>query len=545
MKTIMAALVWSTLGWRAMAAAPGPIEISSGWALRDAATVSATGEGISRSAFQATGWYPATVPGTVLTTLVNHAIYPEPLYGENNRPDKIPESLCRSAYWYRATITVPASYAGRKVWLNFEGINYAAEVWVNGTNLGQIQGAFTRGVFDVTPAVKAGEVASLAVRVSPPPNPGNPHEQTLTHGVGPNGGISAMDGPTFLCSMGWDWIPGIRDRNTGIWQKVFLSASGPVLVQEPLVTADLSLPKLDSAAIRIQATLKNVSDQAQKGLLKGTFGGIPFQLAVALDAHSTKVVSLDPATTPRLRLKNPKLWWPNGYGPQNLYPVRLAFEIGGAVSDTASLTTGIRKITYTVPESDNLTLSVNGVRVMCKGGNWGMDEAMKRIPRARLEAQIRMHQQANYTIIRNWVGQSTSEDFYDLCDQYGILLWDEFFQPNPGDGPNPKDLAIYLANCREKIVRFRNHPSIAIWCGRNEGRPPENINNGLQQLMTELEPTRLYQPSSTDGRGVKSGGPYRWRTPREFYGVDAPFKTEIGSVSVPTLEAVQAMMLSF
>jgi len=521
---------------------PKPLILSSNWELQDAAKVPSKGEEISQSAFQATNWYRATVPGTVLTTLVNNKVYPEPLYGENNRPDKIPESLCRTSYWYRTAFTVPADYAGRKIWLNFDGINYSAEVWVNGKNLGQIKGAFARGVFEITSVAKPGAVAQLAVLVSPQPHPGDPIEHTIANGLGKNGGISAIDGPTFLCSIGWDWIPGIRDRNTGIWQKVFLSASGPVLIQDPLVTTDLPLPRLDSAEIKIQTSLKNLTDQPQKGLLKGSFGEVSFHQAVEIPAHATQIVALDPSSVPDLKMKNPKLWWPNGYGPQNLYPVNLTFEVGNAVSDAKAFSVGIRKITYSVPESENLTLSVNGVRVMCKGGNWGMDEAMKRIPRKRLEAQVRMHQLANYTMIRNWVGQSTSEDLYDLCDKYGIMLWDEFFQPNPGDGPNPTDLETYLANAREKIVRFRNHPSIAVWCGRNEGRPPENINNGLQKLMTELEPNRLYQPSSTDGRGVHSGGPYRWRTPQEYYGDVTPFKTEIGSVSVPTLESVQAMM---
>ena len=523
-------------------ALPEPLTLSAGWMLQDAAKIAAKGEEVSRSAFPAAKWYPATVPGTVLTTLVNNQVYPEPLYGENNRPDKIPESLCRTSYWYRTTFTVPANYAGHKVWLNFDGINYTAGVWVNGKALGVIKGAFARGLFDLSSVAQPGEVSTLAVLVTPQPNPGHPIEHTLANGMGKNGGITALDGPTFLCSIGWDWIPGIRDRNTGIWQKVFLSATGPVLLQEPLITTDLPLPRLDSADIRIQATLKNVSDQPQKGILQGTFGDIPFQQAVELAAHATQVVALDPAAAPQLKLNNPRLWWPNGYGPQHLYPVHLVFEVGGVASDAKKLSIGIRKITYTVADSENLTVSVNGVRVMCKGGNWGMDEAMKRIPRERLEAQVRMHQLANYTMIRNWVGQSTSEDLYDLCDRYGILLWDEFFQPNPGDGPNPTDLQTYLANAREKIVRFRNHPSIAIWCGRNEGRPPKNINDGLQQLMAELEPVRHYQPSSTDGRGVHSGGPYRWRTPREYYKVDAPFKTEIGSVSIPTLESVQGMM---
>ncbi len=523
-------------------ALPEPVLLSAGWQLQDAAKVSTRGEEISQAGFQPADWYPATVPGTVLTTLVNNKVYPEPLYGENNRPDKIPESLCRTSYWYRTAFTVPAAYAGRTFWLNFDGINYAADVWVNGKNVGSIKGAFARGIFDVSSITKPGEVATLAVLVSPQPNPGDPTEHTLARGMGKNGGITAIDGPTFLCSIGWDWIPGIRDRNTGIWRKVFLSASGPVLIQDPLVTTDLPLPRLDTADIKVQATLKNLTSEVQKGVLKGAIGDIAFQQSVDLPANSTQIVTFDPGTTPQLRVINPKLWWPNGYGPQNLYPARLAFEVGGAVSDAKEFNVGIRKITYTVADSENLTLSVNGVRVMCKGGNWGLDEALKRIPLKRLDAQVRMHQQANYTMIRNWVGQSTNEDLYDLCDRYGIMLWDEFFQPNPGDGPNPTDLETYMANCREKIVRFRNHPSIALWCGRNEGRAPDNINDALQKLMDELEPTRHYQASSTDGRGVHSGGPYRWRTPQEYYKVDAPFKTEIGSVSVPSLEAVQAMM---
>ena len=249
-----------------------------------------------------------------------------------------------------------------------------------------------------------------------------------------------------------------------------------------------------------------------------------------------------PADLPALHVAHPRLWWPNGYGPQNLYTLHLRFVQAAEVSDATDTAFGVRKITYAVPGSDNLTLGVNGVPILCKGGDWGMDEALKRIPAARLDAQVRMHQQAHYTMIRNWVGQSTSEDFYKACDKYGILLWDEFFQPNPNDGPNPDDVELYLANVREKILRFRSHPSIAVWCARNEGFPPPVLDAGIQKLMTELERNRLYQPSSTSGRGVNSGGPYFWRTPREFYSFGEPFKTEIGSVSIPTLESIQGMM---
>jgi hypothetical protein len=528
---------------------PEPLPLSSGWQLQDAALVSQSGADLSQASFDSAGWRPATVPGTILTSLVKDGVYPEPLYGENNRPDKIPDTLCRTDWWYRTQFQVPAAYSGRKVWLNFDGINYSAEVWINGRRAGVVRGAFIRGLFDVTAYVTPGRLAALAVRVSPQPHPGTPHEHTLRAGTGRNGGISAIDGPTFLCAMGWDWIPPIRDRDTGIWRPVTLSASGPVTIQDPFVTTDLPLPHLDRADIAVTATLANRTSHGQQGLLMGEIapqeGGpsIAFQRAVTIPPYTAQAFSFQPADTPGLRLKNPALWWPNGYGPQHLYRLSLSFRTGdGHDSDACRVTFGIRKITYSVPGSRNLTLSVNGVPVFCRGGDWGMDEALKRIPLARLDAQVHMHQLANLNMIRNWVGQSTSEDLYDLCDRYGILLWDEFFQPNPGDGPNPSDLPTYLANVRDKVLRFRNHPSIALWCGRNEGPPPRRLNAALQLLMAELDPTRHYQPSSTNGGGVRSGGPYCWRPPADFYRVNEPFKTETGSVSIPTLESIQGMM---
>jgi hypothetical protein len=521
----------------------GPqFEISCGWQLQDAAKVAEGGAQLSSAAYRSANWFAAVVPGTVLTSLVADKVYPEPLYGENNRPDRIPESLNKSAYWYRASFVVPRSFAERHVWLNFDGINYSAEVWVNGTRVGEMRGAFERGVFDISGLVKPGETAGLAVLIKPQPHPGDPHEHTIADGMGLNGGITAVDGPTFLSTIGWDWIPAIRDRDSGIWERVFLSSTGPVTVRDPLVTTDLPLPRTDSADVAISATLENITDGAEKGVLKVAFGGVTVEKAVELAPHAKQIVKLDSAAFPALHLKSPRLWWPNGYGEQPLYALRLSFEIAGMASDERELKFGVRKITYTVPDSENLTVSVNGVRVFLRGGDWGLDEAMKRIPRERLEAEIAMHKLANLNMIRNWVGQSTGEDFYELCDKYGILLWDEFFQPNPSDGPDPTDLPTYMANVRDKILRYRNHPSIAIWCARNEGFPPKEIDDQLRVLMAELEPTRLYQPSSTSGRGVNSGGPYWWRTPREYYVYSEAFKTEIGSSSIPTLESLQGMM---
>ncbi len=483
-------------------------------------------------------------------------MYPEPLYGENNRPEVIPESLCRTSYWYRTEVKIPKEFAGRHIWLNFDGINYSSTIWVNGIQVGTTKGAFIRGKFDISANVKVGKKAVIALLVAPQPHPGVPHEHTLRAGLGQNGGITAIDGPTFLATIGWDWLPAIRDRDTGIWRKVYLSATGPVVVKDPLVTTDLPLPRTDSSDVGVQATVENVTDQPQKGVLKGiirpadeyltvgTPNNMVFEQPVEIAAHSSQKVSFDRTTTPVLHMEHPRLWWPNGYGPQNLYLLHLSFEENGTPTDAQDVTFGVLQgITYSVPDSENLTISVNGARVFIRGGNWGMDEGMKRLPRERLEAEIHMHQLAHLNLIRNWVGQSTGEDFYELCDKYGMLIWDEFFQPNPNDGPDPDDLDTYMANVRDKILRYRNHPSIAVWCARNQGFPPKEIDDQLRVLMAELEPTRRYQPSSTSGAGVRSHGPYSWRTPREFYKItDDFFKTETGSMSVPTLESIKGMM---
>jgi len=527
-----------------------------GWTMQDSAKVSAEAATISTAGFEPQGWYAATVPGTVLTTLVNNGVYPEPLYGENMRA--IPESLNKTNYWYRTTFTVPASYKGRHTWIHFGGINYSAQIWVNGQEVGTMRGAFMRGDFDVSQFVQPGRRAVLAVLVAPQPHPGVPHEHTVALGVGQNGGETAIDGPTFLSTIGWDWLPAVRDRDTGIWLPVTIDATGPVLVKDPFITTDLSATH-ESADLHVSATLENKSPKPVTGTLTGVIrlqnaqahnapsqnpqnGEIAFHKSVTIAANGAEAVTLDRKSTPELHLSDPKLWWPNGYGPQNLYTLTLRFDVGAKPSDITTQQFGIRRIEYQVADSENLTLSVNGVRVMARGGNWGLDEGMKRIPQERLDAQFHMHALANLNIIRNWVGQSTSPDFYDMADKYGILLWDEFFQPNPLDGPDVSDVPTYLANVSDKVLRYRNHPSIALWCARNEGYPPKELDDTLQTLMARLDPTRLYQSNSSAGRGVASHGPYYWRSPRFFYVIHESFKTETGSVSIPTIESIQGMM---
>ncbi len=517
-----------------------------GWQMQDVAKVAAPGPLVSSSKFKPANWYRATVPGTVLTTLVDNKVYPEPLYGENMRA--IPESLNKTSYWYRTEIKVPAANKGRHTWLHFAGINYGAEIWVNGRQAGTMRGAFRRGDFDITPLVTPGRTAIVAVLVAPQPHPGIPIEHNVANGIGKNGGITALDGPTFLSTIGWDWLVAIRDRDTGIFLPVTLDSTGPARLLDPFIRSELTADH-GSADLTLTTDIQNLQQAATSGEIIGTITGpdgkeISFRKPVTLAPGETQPLTLDGKTTPELHLTNPQLWWPNGYGPQNLYRLRLRFVEGKGqrISHEQQLGFGIRKIEYSVPDSENLTISVNGVRVMARGGNWGLDEAMKRTPRERLDAQFHMHALAHMNFIRNWVGQSTSPDFYELADKYGILLWDEFFQPNPFDGPDPDDVPNYLSNVEDKVRRYRNHPSIAVWCARNEGYPPKALDDQLKSMMTKLDGSRLYQSNSADGRGVSSHGPYYWRSPRFFYALNESFKTETGSVSVPTIESIQGML---
>src|SRR5580692_3084876 len=229
--------------------------LETGWMLSAAPDVKAEGAEIAQPVFNTRDWMHATIPGTVLTTMIDRGIYPDPDYGLNNLA--IPESLNKQDYWYRTEFEAPNTAPGTHLTLTFEGINYAASVWLNGESLGTIKGAFIRGIFDVTRVIKLGQANVLAVRISPPPHPGIPQEQSIKGGPGENGGIMCLDGPTFVATEGWDWIPAIRDRDTGIWQPVTLTASGGVRIGDPQIVTTLPLPDTSRADVEISVPLEN------------------------------------------------------------------------------------------------------------------------------------------------------------------------------------------------------------------------------------------------------------------------------------------------
>ena len=594
-------------------------EIAGGWRLNAAPDVNASDARVSETGFDAASWLAAVVPGTVLTTLVDRGVYPDPAYGLNDLA--IPESLNKHDYWYRAELKSPEALRGKRLTLTFDGINYAADVWLNGHELGNIKGAFIRGNFDVTGIWKAGagEENVLAVRVSPPPHPGIPGEESIKAGPGENGGIMVLDGPTFMVTEGWDWIPGVRDRDTGIWQPVVLRATGSVEIGDPQVITKLPLPDTSRANVEIRVPLKNESKEPVRGTLEASFEGVSVTKAVELPPGDT-TIQLAPAEFKQLAVQNPRLWWPNGYGEQNLYHLKVTFEAAARESDSREVQFGIREITcemsllddtghlrrveidptlgkvgldgvvdvshrgiHEIPAADPmppdlpkqwrpfwhswvesfapggetspavrasndtgtapyLVIKVNGVRIACRGGNWGMDDFMKRVSREHLEPYFRLQHDANVNMIRNWMGQNTEETFYDLADKYGLLIWNDFWETTQNYNLEPEDPALFLANARDVILRDRNHPSIAVWCGRNEGVPQPVVNDGLAQLVNTLDGTRYYSPSSNQVE-LQNSGPYKYQDPRLYYTrLNHGFSVETGTASFPTLESFESFI---
>ncbi len=588
--------------------------LAGGWRLAAAPTVKGNAAEIAKAGFDTTGWLVATVPGTALTTMIDRGVYPDSDYGLNNLV--IPESLNKQDYWYRDEFKAPKSGAKRFT-LTFEGINYAAEVWLNGKPLGNIKGAFIRGIFDVTDELKPGQTNVLLVRVSPPPHPGIPHEQSILGGPGENGGAMVLDGPTFMATEGWDWIPAIRDRDTGIWQPVTLTASGVVKIGDVQVITKLPLPDTSKADVEVNVPLENASDKPVKGTLQVVIESVTVTKDVTV-APGKSEVKLTPAEFAQLTLQHPRLWWPNGYGKAELYTAKVEFSEDSVASETKNVRFGVREVTYelglldskgqmrrvevsptaarargeqvvnvthegirqipapdpfpemlpkewkdywlawaasltpagetspaVVPVNDSamghyLVLKVNGVRIAARGGAWGMDDSRKRVSREKLEPYFRLHREANVNIIRNWMGQDTEETFYELADEYGMMVWNDFWTTTQDYNTEPLDIDLFLANTKDTVLRFRNHPSIVMWCGRNEGVPSPILNKGIIELLDKYDGTRYYSPSSNQVN-LQNSGPYKYQDPRLYFTLwNHGFSVETGTVSLSTLESFEA-----
>jgi len=510
------------------------------WKIQRASQVSSAGESISTVGFDGADWVVATVPGTVLVSYWNAGAVPDPNYGDNQL--MISESFFNSDFWYRNEFDVPAGFKNESTFLNFDGINWKADVFVNGKKLGDIKGAFINGNFDVSNFIIPGQKNAVAVLIKKNDNIGCITEQSA-NSPDKNGGILGGDNPTYHASVGWDWIPTIRGRNIGIWNDVYLTTNGGVTIENPFVSADLPLPDTTSADIGVEVTLKNHLSKAITGIFTGKFGGLNFEEKVTLQPAESRVVKLDASTHPVLHIANPKLWWPKGYGPQNMYDVELSFVADdGSVLDKDAFKSGVREMAYTDKDMI-LKIYINGRRFIGRGGNWGFPESNLEYRNREYDIAVAYHADMNFTMIRNWVGQTGDEEFYEACDRYGVMVWQDFWLANPVDGPNPNDPEMFLNNAAALIKRIRNHPSMAIYVGRNEGNPPEVIDTALSAMVPALHKGMMYIPNSAFG-SVSGGGPYRALPPRDYFLLYGRNKlhSERGMPNVMTYESMKQML---
>ena len=452
----------------------------------------------------------ATIPATVLSSYVNAGALPDMNHDDNLMLSS--ESFFDGDFIYKRSFDLPKEMKGRRVMLNFDGINWKAVVTLNGTEVGRIDGAFMRGVFDVTPYLKDFN-NELKVLIIANANPGGVKVKTEKN-TDFNGGILGADNPTFHATIGWDWISTIRGRDIGIWDDVYLTTSGDVTVSDPVVTTKLG--ETDTLATMTPAVmLTNHSDHAVTGTLHGHIGDICFDKPVTLAAGQTIEATFNPEEFPQLKNQQMRLWWPNGYGEPYLYDASFSFTIDRQESDAVNFKAGIREMKTT--EKDTwLRIYINHRRLIPKGGNWAFSENNLNYRGREFDAAVRHHREMNYNMIRNWVGMTGDKEFYEACDRYGIMVWQDFWLANPADGPDPDDEAMFMDNARDLVLKIRNHPSIGIYCGRNEGYPPKTLDNGLREAVATLHPGLDYISSSADD-GVSGHGPYWALSPKEYF----------------------------
>lgn len=504
-----------------------------GWKLQRASEITATGEQITAPEFDDKEWITATVPATVLMSYANIGAIPEPNY--DNNLFQISESFFNSNFWYRRTFTCPEQLEGKHVFLNFDGINWKANVFLNGKRISRIEGAFMRGRTDVTGALREGENV-LAVEIIKNAHPGAIKEKYMQD-TDFNGGLLGLDNPTFHATIGWDWISTIRGRNIGIWNDVYLSTSGAVSLSDPFVESTLNLPDT-LATLTPHIMVANHESAPVEGLLRGWVGNIRFEQPVRLEAGEEREIVFNPDQFNTLKKVRMPLWWPNGYGSPVLHESGFDFVAkDGEVSDSICFLTGIRQMNYKDIDSQ-LKLYINGRRFVPLGGNWGFSENNLCYRGREYDIAVDYHRQMNFNMIRNWVGQTGDEEFYEACDRHGIMVWQDFWLANPADGPDPMDEQMFLRNAYDYVRRIRNHPSIGLYCGRNEGYPPAAIDQGLRHYVSTLHGGIAYISSSAD-EGVSGHGPY-WALPaKEYFGKQTgKLHSERGMPNVMTYEGL-------
>lgn len=535
------------------------------WKAKRVSDVTLDGSVITGTDYIPGGWLDAVVPGTILTTLLHNNQIPDPFFGMNNNliPDVYDTGRDYYTYWFINEFTTPAIRDGQEVWLNFRGINYFAEIFLNGkrVNTNTHQGMYLREKYRITPYLNRGKPNKLAVWIAPPDPVGNAFA-----GQGGDGTIGRN--VTMQCTAGWDWICPIRDRNTGIWDQVCIEITGSVDIRNPYIETrvpGLRIPgeKQDPAYVKPSVDLKNASSQTVQGTLRIELEGIKSALKVNINPLEEKTIQF-----PEIKIENPLLWWPNGMGEHPLYSTKIEFiSQDGMNTDSEEISFGIRETgNYFDEKIRSRVFTVNGQKVFIKGGNWIASDALLRLSKERYDAEVRMHAEMNMNMIRIWGGGLTERpEFYDACDKYGILVWQDLWISGDCNGEwndatkkesqarrkaYPDNHELFLESVIDQVRMLRNHPSLYLWCGGNETLPPADILKALEEdIFPRFDPKRYFLEMSTSSKlmtnsiGGVGDGPYGIREPEKIFTERSfPFNPETGSIGIPNYDGLKKII---
>jgi exo-1,4-beta-D-glucosaminidase len=518
------------------------IILNEGWFIQSSASLSETGESISSAGFDVQNWYPSSAPRTVLATLLENGVYNDPFFGKNL--ENIPTEQFKQPWWYRKEFTLEDKNAFSSVRLIFEGINYSANIWLNGEKIASadtILGAFRMFDIDIMETVEKG-MNALAVEVFPP-NPGD-----FTIG--------------FV-----DWNPRPPDENMGIWREVKLRMSGPVSVNNLFVQSKIDLNAQEEAArLTVSADLINHRDTQVSGMLQGEIEEISFSQSFNLNPHEKRKITFKPDEHNALILSKPRLWWPNNLGDPNLYTLKLTATVNNQESDEKSTRFGIREVADYINDEGHRGYKVNGKKILIRGGGW-VDDLFMVEDKKKLEAQVEYAKHMNLNAIRLEGFWGSSQTLYDMADQYGILLmagwschWEwEGYLGKPVDEfggiKTPEDMDLISRSLRDQVLWLRNHPSIFVWVLGSDMLPRPELEEKYKTDLEDIDPTRPtlsacgYSVSEISGpTAVKMNGPYDYVTPNYWYldkkhGGAYGFNTETGpGPQPPPLESIKRMI---
>jgi exo-1,4-beta-D-glucosaminidase len=545
----------------------GTTELKNEWRLASAWNVVQDGSVISQSSYDASNWHEIhAMPATVLEILQEDGVYPN-LYFGKNLTETVPRDLFRQDWWYRTVFTVPAEHNVH--WLVFKGINYRAEIWLNGERIAnnrEVAGMYNAFEFNVTGKVKAGMENVLAVKITP--------EQAFED----------IDGVE-LADSWFDWINSkylgfrlpdqqigisyVPDRNAGIWKQVYLRNTDEVEIRNPYVKSDLPLPSTSSAALTVYCDLQNGGASRVEGILSGEIlregkTAIRIEQSVTLAPGEIREVVFAPDKFQQLAIQNPDLWWPYQWGPANLYRLKLQFKLGQKISDSAQIKFGIRSITQhrdsdqhfpSLGGGGNFYLKVNGIDFLVRGADYEPD-LLYRYSEAREESILRYVKDMGLNLLR-WESKISSEHILDLADQEGIpvmLGWMCCNQWEKWNQWDAEDHRVARESLRAQIHSLRPHASVVLWANGSDGLAPVEVRQDYRRILSDLHwqnavvDTVSSFNKDSNGKivwdGIRMAGPYSWRPPSYWF--DNRYRGSNGSCaeqgdneSIPPFESLK------